>query len=88
MPQLSLPDTPLDRSASSMAFALPSESRIVELIRSSCKDGPVSLSGLLSEMENFIKEKLGTKEKILDVVYRRCQVVDDQGATIVVWKEQ
>ena len=39
-------------------------------------------------MENFIKEKLGTKEKILDVVYRRCQVVDDQGATIVVWKEQ
>jgi len=88
MPRLSLPDTPLDHSVSSVAFALPSESKIVELIRLSCKDGPISLSGLLSDMENFIKEKLGTKEKILDVVYRRCQVVDDQGTTIVVWKEQ
>lgn len=60
----------------------------MEIIRSTCKDGPVSLPELLSDMESFIKQKLGTKEKILDVVHRRCQVVDDQGTTIVVWKEQ
>ncbi|KAH0830733.1 ClpP/crotonase-like domain-containing protein [Lanmaoa asiatica] len=88
MPRLSLPDTLLDHSVSRTAFALPSESKIVELLRSSCNDGPVSLSGLLSDMENFIKEKLGTKEKILDVVYRRCQVVDNRGTTTVAWKEQ
>lgn len=69
-----------------MAFALPSESKIVELIRSSCKDGPVSLSHLLSDMGNLIKDKSGTKEKIIDVVQRRCQV--DESATIVAWKEQ
>lgn len=71
-----------------MAFALPSESKIVELIRSSCQDGPVSLSRLVSDMESLIKEKLGTEEKIIDVVHRRCQVVGDQGTTIVAWKEQ
>jgi 3-hydroxyisobutyryl-CoA hydrolase len=88
MPRLSLPDTVLDHSVNSTAFALPSESKIVELIRLSCKDGPISLSGVLSDMETFIKEKLGTKEKLLDVVHRRCQVVDSQGTTIVAWKEQ
>jgi len=71
-----------------MTFALPSEFEIAELIKVSCKDGPVSLSRLLLDMESFILEKLGTKEKIIDVVHRRCQVVDDQGTTIVVWKEQ
>ncbi|KAG6376310.1 ClpP/crotonase-like domain-containing protein [Boletus reticuloceps] len=86
MPQLTFPDT-LDNTINPMAFALPSESRIVELIRLSCKDGPVSLSALLSDMENLIKEKLGTKEKVLDVVQRRCQVVNDQETTIVAWKE-
>ncbi|KAF8447772.1 3-hydroxyisobutyryl-coenzyme A hydrolase [Boletus edulis BED1] len=86
MPQLTFPDT-LDHTVNPMAFALPSESRIVELIRLSCKDGPVSLSALLSDMENLIKEKLGTKEKVLDVVQRRCQVVDEQETTIVAWKE-
>ncbi|KAF8136539.1 ClpP/crotonase-like domain-containing protein [Boletus edulis] len=86
MPQLTFPDT-LDHTVNPKAFALPSESRIVELIRLSCKDGPVSLSALLSDMENLIKEKLGTKEKVLDVVQRRCQVVDEQETTIVAWKE-
>lgn len=88
MPRLSLPDTLSDHSVSPTAFALPPESKIVELIRSSCKNGPVSLSEVLSDMESFTKQKHGTKEKLLDVVHRRCQVVDDQGTTIVVCKEQ
>lgn len=71
-----------------MAYALPSESKIVELIRLSCKDGPVSLSKLLSDMESIVKEKLGTKEKVVDVVHRRCQVLDDHGTKIVAWREQ
>ena len=88
MPRLSFPDTPLDHSVNSMTFALPSESKIVELISLSCKDGPVSLSKILSNMEKLVEEKLGTKEKIIDVVHRRCEVVDNQGTTIVAWKEQ
>ncbi|KAF8559742.1 3-hydroxyisobutyryl-coenzyme A hydrolase [Imleria badia] len=88
MPRLSFPDSPLDHSVNSMAFALPSESKIVELIRVSCKDGPVPLSGILSNMESLIKEKLGTKEKITDVLHRRCEVVYNQGTTIVAWKEE
>lgn len=87
MPWLSLPDTRVD-SINPMTFALLPESKIVELVRSSCQDGPVPLSRLLSDMESLIKEKLGTKEKIIDVIHRRCQVVDDQGTTIVAWKEQ
>lgn len=87
-PRLSLSDTVLDPSVSSTTFALPPESKIVELIRTSCKDGPVSLSQLLSDMESFIKQKLGTREKILDVVHRRCQVIEDQGTTTATWKEQ
>jgi len=88
MPELSLPGSLLDRSDNFMAFALPSESELVELIKSSCKDGPVSLSHLLAEMGSRINEKPGTKEKIIDVVYRKCQVTDDQRATIVAWKER
>jgi 3-hydroxyisobutyryl-CoA hydrolase len=88
MPRLSFPDTPLDHSVDPMAFALPSESKILDLIRLSCKDGPVPLSRILSDMDSLIKQKLGTQEKVVDVVHRRCQVVDDQGSTIVSWKEQ
>lgn len=88
MPRLSLPDSLLDHSINHTTFALPSEAKIMEFIRSSCENGPVSLPELLSDMESFVKQKLGTEEKILDVVHRRCQVVDNQGTTIVVWKEQ
>lgn len=86
MPPLSFPDT-FAEHVGPMAFVLPSESKIVEMIKSLCKDGPVSLSGLLSDMEHLIKEKAGTKDKVLDVVYRTCQVVDDQGIARVAWKE-
>lgn len=88
MPRLSLPDTLLNHSINPMVFALPSESKIVELIRLSCQDGPVSLSRLLSDMQSLIKAKPGTKDKIIDVVHRRCRVVDDQGTTSVAWEEQ
>ncbi|KAG9318647.1 ClpP/crotonase-like domain-containing protein [Chiua virens] len=87
-PRLSFPDTSLYQTINPMAFALPSESRVVDLIRSSCQDGPITLTALLLQLENLIKEKLGTKEKVLEVIYRRCQVVEDQGTTIVAWKEQ
>ncbi|KAG8217682.1 3-hydroxyisobutyryl-coenzyme A hydrolase [Butyriboletus roseoflavus] len=87
-PRLSLPDTLSDHSVDPTAFALPSESKIVQVIRSLCKNGPVSLSEVLSDMESLVKEKHGTKEKILDVVHRRCQVVDDHRMRIVDCKEQ
>ncbi|KAF9227718.1 3-hydroxyisobutyryl-coenzyme A hydrolase [Gyrodon lividus] len=87
-PQLSLPNYLKTRDLEPMAFALPTEPEILDMIKSSCKTGPVALSELLLDMDGFIKRKFGTKEKILDIVHRRCEVDDSQGTTIVTWKGQ
>ncbi|KAF8844433.1 3-hydroxyisobutyryl-coenzyme A hydrolase [Paxillus ammoniavirescens] len=87
-PQLSLPDYLKTRDLEPMAFALPTESEILNTIKASCQNGPVALPELLYDMDGLIKRKLGTKEKILDVVHRRCEVDVNQGTTIVTWIEQ
>ncbi|KAH7889521.1 3-hydroxyisobutyryl-coenzyme A hydrolase [Phlebopus sp. FC_14] len=87
MPELSLPDYLQRRDFDPMVFALPTETEVLRLIRSSCENGPVALSGLLSGMDGLCKRKFGTREKILDIVHRRCEVVDRQGTPIVSLKE-
>ncbi|KAF9246349.1 3-hydroxyisobutyryl-coenzyme A hydrolase [Melanogaster broomeanus] len=87
VPQLSAPDYLKHRSFEPMTFALPTESEILKLIETSCKAGPVPLSDLLTEMDGLVKRKFGTKEKIIDIVHRRCEVVASEGTTIVTWKQ-
>ncbi|KIJ69173.1 hypothetical protein HYDPIDRAFT_105755 [Hydnomerulius pinastri MD-312] len=87
-PRLALPDYLQGRNLEPRFFALPTESEIMQSITSSCQKGPVVLSELLSDLDGLIKRKFGTKDKVLDIVHRRCEVVESQGTTLVTLKEQ
>ncbi|KAH7923562.1 3-hydroxyisobutyryl-coenzyme A hydrolase [Leucogyrophana mollusca] len=87
MPQLSSPEFLHQGKRDPMRFALPTEAEIAQAVKSLSRDGPITLPVLLSKLDNLRTGKHGVKEKVLDVVKRRCKLaIDSDGAETVRWR--
>jgi len=67
-------------------YALPTEDEIGSLVRGSHTSGGgtgLRLDELLSKFNDLRQGKLGVKEKILEVVGRKCDVVDNGDGNFV-----
>src|SRR5882762_5472666 len=77
-PRLSLPDNLAEKTGDPMRFALPTEKAIAQYFRNA-KSDTVALPALLSHFDGvdvLRPGKQGVKEKVLEVVQRRCEFVD------------
>lgn len=77
-PQISVPDNLAQTTGDPMRFALPTEKAIAQRFRDA-KMATVALPDLLSYFEGvdvLRPGKQGVKEKILEVIHRRCEYVD------------
>jgi len=86
-PTLFVGDQVQPRDFDFMTYSLPSESELSEAIRSCCKEGSTTIFDLLANMEGVCRRKFGAKEKILDIVHRKCDLKTSNGMTTVTWKE-
>lgn len=84
-PKLSVDNFP-GRNFDFMTYSLPSESELLDSIRSTCAKGPVTIPGLLRTLDDACKRKFGTTEKILDIVHRKCDVTTINGTATATWK--
>ncbi|KAG6334736.1 hypothetical protein ID866_4354 [Astraeus odoratus] len=87
-PKLSVPNGLRDRNFNFMTYSLPTELDVLDSIRSHCKEGPVTIPDLLVSMDSVCKHKFGTKDKILDVIHRKCNLVTSEGGPVVTLKEE
>ncbi|KAL4077234.1 ClpP/crotonase-like domain-containing protein [Scleroderma yunnanense] len=87
MSKLSVGNYFQDRDFDFMTYSLPSESELSESIRSCCKEGSITVPDLLTSMDRVCRRKFGTKEKILDIIHRKCDVKARDGTEVVTWKE-
>jgi 3-hydroxyisobutyryl-CoA hydrolase len=77
-PVLSIPDNLARETGDTMQFALPTEVAIAQRFRNA-KHGTIALPDLLSQFEGldvFRPGKQGAREKVLEVLQRRCEFVD------------
>ncbi|KAG5636410.1 hypothetical protein H0H81_008150 [Sphagnurus paluster] len=71
-----------------MKYALPTEDEIGAMVRGSHTAGGatgVSLDELVSSFNNIRQGKVGVKEKVLEVVRRKCEIKDNGGDGNFVW---
>jgi 3-hydroxyisobutyryl-CoA hydrolase len=69
-----------------MKYALPTEDEIGTMVRGSHTSGGgtgISLDELLSKFNVLRQGKMGVKEKVREVVHRKCEVVDNVDGNFV-----
>lgn len=69
-----------------MQYALPSEEEIGSVVRGSHKSGGskgLRLDELIARFEDLRGGKMGVKEKVTEVVSRKCEVVDNADGNFV-----
>jgi 3-hydroxyisobutyryl-CoA hydrolase len=81
VPKLSVPDLLAEKTPSPMLFALPTEEAIAQRFRDSrdARSKCVALPDLLSHFDGvdvLRPGKQGVREKVLEVLQRRCEFVD------------
>jgi 3-hydroxyisobutyryl-CoA hydrolase len=80
-PQFTVPDFLLPAKESDpMRYALPTEGQIGDLVRGShvtSGSTGITLEELISKLETLRNGKMGIKEKVTEVVGRKCKIVDN-----------
>ncbi|KAH7911408.1 ClpP/crotonase-like domain-containing protein [Hygrophoropsis aurantiaca] len=88
MPELSSPEFLHQGARDPMRFALPTEEDIALAVKSISNERPMALPVLLSRLDDVRSGKAGVREKVLDVLKRRCKwEVDDGSISTVCWKQ-
>lgn len=86
--KLSIPKDVTSGTSKPMKYALPTEEEIGTMVRGSHNTGGASgitLKELIAKFENLRKGKAGVKDKIVEVVQRKCDTVDNGGDGNFVW---
>ena len=86
VPTLTIPPHLTAGAGKPTKYALPTEDEIGSLVRGSHTSGGgtgLRLDELLSKFNDLRQGKLGVKEKILEVVSRKCDVVDNGDGNFV-----
>ncbi|EGO21178.1 hypothetical protein SERLADRAFT_398624 [Serpula lacrymans var. lacrymans S7.9] len=90
-PRLSPPDMLYKDKRDPMRYALPTEAEIghvVQMLTQSNNNSAIALSVLLSKFDDLRPGKHGIKEKVLEVVQRRCDLTNREGITSVLWQRR
>ena len=81
-PKLTIPDYLLPiRESNPMRYALPTEAQIGELVMGSHSTSghtSITLEELISKLETLRNGKMGIREKVTEVVNRKCKIVDNK----------
>jgi 3-hydroxyisobutyryl-CoA hydrolase len=79
-PELTIPEEGPDRLSNAMKFALPSENEIGSVVIGQHRSGgemSLRIDELLGRFAELRPGKMGMKEKIIEVIERRCDLIDN-----------
>jgi len=79
-PKLTISDEASDRVSDAMRFALPSEKEIGSVVMGQHSSGgemSLQMEELLGRFGELRPGKMGVKEKIVEVIERRCDLIDN-----------
>jgi 3-hydroxyisobutyryl-CoA hydrolase len=79
-PELTISDEASDRVANAMKFGLPSEKEIGSVVMGQHSSGgemSLRIDELLGRFGELRPGKIGVKEKIVEVIERRCDLIDN-----------